>query len=333
MMEEQTKMDLIRQYIIEYSDIAKKFNKHFSKNELAKIIYDKHQDLFSSKETVRLYVRRALACNGEKYRTDKFVDFAERYSFIPDPIIELEDLKSFVVPVSIKKTLWLADTHGRFYDKVALETAINHGIKNNCDSVILLGDICDFYADSKFDKDPRISAIWEDMEWVQDVLELLQDTFGYVVAKEGNHDERREKHIMRLSQTMPELVDVNTFENFCSFDGCHVNFVKGYNRIIYGKLNGLHGHELYGGGILVARNRLLKTFDNTISAHSHISQFFSVKDINNNMYGSWTLGCMCNLNPRYNPMNRWTQGFAITEKDDTGTFEVDNKMIHNGKIF
>lgn len=327
------KTEIVKQHIIEYSEIAKRLNKHFSKKELSKIIFDKYTDVFKDVEDVRLYIRRELGCCGDNRRTQNKITFAEKYNFIPDPIVELEDLQPYVVPKSIKKTLWIADPHGRFYDKRAFETAINAGIKKNCDSVILLGDIGDFYADSKFDKDPRISSIWDDREWVQDILELLQDTFGYVVAKQGNHDERREKHLMRLSHSMKELIDINTFENYCSFDGCHVNFVKAYNKIIYGKLNGIHGHELQGSGILVARNRLLKTFDNVISAHSHISQFFTVKDINGNLYGSWLIGCTCNLNPRYNPMNQWMHGFATTEKDETGAFEVDNKMVHNGKIY
>jgi hypothetical protein len=111
-----------------------------------------------------------------------------------------------------------------------------------------------------------------------------------------------------------------------------VEIIEDYRHIVYGKANIIHGHEYQGGGgIHVAYNRLSKTMDNTISAHSHITQSDFRPDINGNLYGSWSIGCLCNLHPRYNPKNRWTQGFARIEKDESGEFEMLNRMIYNGK--
>jgi hypothetical protein len=47
------------------------------------------------------------------------------------------------------------------------------------------------------------------------------------------------------------------------------------------------------------------------------------KTITGKFYGSWAVGCLCNLYPQYNPSNNWNNGFAI----------VDNKMIIDGKIY
>lgn len=88
-----------------------------------------------------------------------------------------------------------------------------------------------------------------------------------------------------------------------------------------------------GGGIHVAYNRLNKTFDNTLSAHSHKSQGVIKQTINREVFGSWAVGCLCNLTPRYCAKNDWTNGFAIIRRDNSGDFEVENKVIFGEKLF
>ena len=64
----------------------------------------------------------------------------------------------------------------------------------------------DFYQYSKFSKDPlTIDKVMDEKEWGVDVLQILQDTFGKVFLKMGNHDIRREKFIKDrfLSLTFP----------------------------------------------------------------------------------------------------------------------------------
>ena len=99
-------------------------------------------------------------------------------------------------------------------------------------------------------------------------------------------------------------------------------------------MNIIHGHEYQGGGgIHVAYNRMNKAMDNVISGHSHVTQNSVKKSLSGKFYGSWTVGCLCSLSPRYNPQNNWNHGFAIIERDENGNFEVQNKMIVGGKIY
>lgn len=329
-----TKTELARTCIEKYIELALKHNKQFSKRHIATVLYNENPDVFKDVEDARSIIRNCLNAHGQKKKYKCAEDLARQFALIPEAIREVETTEPFVVPTGIKKTLWIADIHGRFYNRSALEVAVNTGIKEKCDSVIILGDFLDFYGFSKFDKNPLVSSIFEEQEWGQDILEMLQNIFGTVVLKEGNHDIRRQRYVERLSASMPELVGLCKYSDYLFFNGCHVNFVEDNRHIVYGKLNGIHGHEYYGGGgVHVAYNRLLKTFDNTISAHSHVGQSVIRKDINNNVFGSWSLSCMCDLAPRYSPKNNWTNGFAITSKDSTGDFEVDNKVIHGNKVF
>ena len=283
---------------------------------------------------MRHEIRRQTGANGNKKIVDGYL--AEQFALIPEALREVETTDPFVVPKVYNKTLWIADVHSLFYCRKSLEIAIDIGIKNNCNSIIILGDYMDFYGDSKFDKNPKLSIDFfeREQELGQDLLKMFQEIFGYVVLKEGNHDRRRENRIFHIASQKPELADYAKLSDFLFFDGCTVNFVEDYRHIIYGKLNGIHGHEYFGGGgIHIAHNRLLKAFDSIISAHSHRGESKIMTDINKQIFGSWALGCMCKLTPRYSPKNNWVNGFAITEMEDNGDFSVDNRAIYNNKTF
>lgn len=330
-----TKTELAKEIVEKYIDIALRNNKQFSKRYIATVLYNEHPEIFKDVEDARCVIRYAVGSAGNKNRKVKSTEeIARQFALIPEQIREVETTAPFVVPTSIKKCLMIADVHGRFYNRQALEIAINYGIKQGCDSVIIDGDWQDFYGHSKFDKNPSISIILEEKEWSDDMLELLQNTFGYVVHKSGNHDVRRERHIERLSATMPEMMEFSRLEDYLFFDGCTTHFVKDYQFIEFGKLNIIHGHEYYGsGGQHVAHNRFNKALDNILSAHSHKPQSVIRPNIKGEIYGSWALGCLCDLHPRYSPMNDWSNGFAVVEKDGLGDFNVDNRVIMGTKTF
>ena len=327
-----TKVEIAKQHLEKYIDIALRNSKQFSKRYLATVLYNEQPDVFNDVEDARQVIRYCLNASGRQYKNRE--ELSRQFSLIPEQIREVETTEPFKVPTSIRKSLFIADVHGRFYNRTALEIAINYAIKENCDSVIIDGDFLDQYQYSKFDKNPAVSVVFEEREWGQDMLELLQNTFGYVVFKAGNHDIRREKQIERLATTMPEMMEWSNLSDYLFFDGCHVQFVQDYRMIEYGKLNVIHGHEYWGsGGMHVANNRFNKALDNIISAHSHKPQSVIRPNIKGEIYGSWALGCLCALNPRYSPMNDWSNGFAIVEKEGSGDFNVDNRVIMGTKTF
>lgn len=329
-----TKTEIAKQYIEKYIEIALKNKSQFSKRFIATVMQAENSERFKDVEDARTFIRMATDTAGRKAKTPEKAELNKFFALIPAEIRDTTTTEPFIIPVSIKKTLWISDIHGRFYDRKALQIAIDYGIKSNCDSVVINGDFLDFYGDSKFDKNPSLVYLFEEQEWGQEVLQMLQKLFGYVVLKQGNHDVRRELHIQRLSATKPELMDMAKYSDYLFYDGCTVHFVEDYRHIVYGKLNAIHGHEYYGGGgIHVAHNRLHKAFDNVISGHSHVAQSKIKTSISGEVYGSWALGCLCDLHPRYASKNEWVHGFAITEKEPDGSFGVENKAIFNGKIF
>lgn len=325
------KTDLARAIVREYIELGIKHQRGYSKRFIATVLQSKYPDVFKDVEDARVYVRRVTGANGRKLKMDRQLE--EDFALLENPMVECE-LKPFTVPKQYKKALIINDVHSKFHDRRAIEVAVNHGAKRDCDIVIINGDLFDFYQFSRFDKNNRIRAeFYSEREWVQDFLLLLQKTFGKVVFKKGNHDTRREKLIQKLSADVPEMQGLEDLSDYIMFDGSTVEVVEDYDIIEFGKLNLIHGHEYQGGGIHVAYNRLNKAMDNVISGHSHVTQSSMKKTVTGKFYGSWAVGCLCSLSPRYNPQNNWNHGFAIVERDSTGDFVVDNRRIIDGRIF
>ena len=327
------KKELAREIVREYIEISKRTGKTYGKRFIATVLYSKYPDKFNDVEDARYSVRYVTGAIGRR-KVKKDEQLAEDFALLEESVSEC-NIEPFIIPNQYKKPLIINDIHSRFHDRKALEVALNYGLKRGYDSVIINGDLLDFYQYSRFDKNPNIlQYFYSEREWAQDFLLLLQKNFGKVFYKKGNHDIRRELHIQRRLADVPEVQGLESIENYVFFDNSTVEIIEDYNIIQFGKLNVLHGHEYQGGGgIHVAYNRMAKAMDNIISAHSHITQSSMKKSITGDFYGSWTVGCLCSLSPRYNPQNNWNLGFATAERDDIGEFEVDNKMIIGGKVF
>ena len=328
-----TKSDIAREIVQRYIDLGIKHNTSYSKRFIATVLQSEHPDIFKDVENARGIIRTVTGANGtKKYKPNE--QLTRDFALLEQPIVECE-IKPYVVGTQYKKALIINDIHSRFYDRKATEVAINNAAKNGCTIVIINGDLLDFYQFSRFDKNPNIMRyFYSEREWVQDFLLLLQNTFGKVVYKKGNHDIRRELLQQRKAADIPEIQGLENIADYVFFDNSTVDVVEDYNVVEFGRLNIIHGHEYQGGGgIHVAYNRMNKAMDNVISGHSHVTQNSVKKSLSGKFYGSWTVGCLCSLSPRYCVQNNWNNGFAIIERDENGNFEVQNKMIVGGKIF
>jgi metallophosphoesterase superfamily enzyme len=328
------KSEIAAEYIKKYIELSKQNGYPYSKRYIATQLFNEHPE-FGSVELARSIIRTITNCHGtQNRRINNKYGVADQFRMLEGQFNELV-VEPFIMPEKYKNTLVIADLHSRFCNMDVLKMTIEYAIKRKCDSVIIDGDFMDFYSFSRFDKNPLVmEQFMSEKEWGIGVLELLQDIFKYVVLKKGNHDKRREEYVLRANKDIPEGIEASKYENYLSFEGSKVVFVEDYNRIICGKANIIHGHEFQSGaGIHIAYTRLNKAMDNVISAHSHKSQTFIRKDINGSVFGSYAIGCMCDLHPRYNPMNDWTNGFGIITQENDGLFEFENKIIHGKNIF
>jgi predicted phosphodiesterase len=310
---------------------------------LARIIYKANPDVFKDVENVRTLIRNYTGQKGldrrQKYSDGEFVDkprdqnYANEYKAMMPQSAAIE-WEPFHIQKGSHKVLILSDIHAPYHDVKALELAIDYGLKKGADTVLLNGDVMDFHTISRFMTDPRARSLADELECGRQILAMLRCAFPgrAIYYKEGNHDERLQNYLILKA---PELLGVMqyTLADLLKFGDNRIEHINDKRVVMVGKLPVLHGHEVFGGAsVNPARTLYLRAKSSALQGHNHRTSEHTEKDIHGEMSTTWSTGCLCELNPRFMPINNWNHGFAFVEVESDGNYEVQNKRIYNGKI-
>jgi predicted phosphodiesterase len=332
---EQTKTDLIRQFIIE--------NNYYTQPTrfISKLILKQNPEIFGEYndkniDVVRTLVRRIRHSNGNFFN-EKDDLFAQRFHGWMEP--EVNDYAPFIIPENIKVLGILNDIHHPYADKNNLKAAIDWLKVDGVDAILLNGDIIDCYKGSYFVKDRRNRSLFEEFNILREFIDELNSTFKCpIYYKLGNHEERIENMVLK---EVPELLEFLTFEG-CLKDGGKFDFDEYQLTLIKDKrivkftdnLSILHGHE-YGMGFTnpvgVARWLYMKAKTNALCGDKHKSDSFSAKTIDKKTIKTWAIGCLCDMSPKYRPLNDWQAGFARVKREGE-FFRVQDLIIENGRV-
>lgn len=135
----------------------------------------------------------------------------------------------------------------------------------------------------------------------------------------------------------PELYHQNKLNKLLMLEDMKIDYVEDYRYMKFGNLNIAHGHHIVKGifaPVNPARGAYTKTNTSTLISHVHRTSEHIETDMNGKVIGCYSIGCMTDITPDYNPqVSKHNQGFAIVTKDPiTNDFEVNNKKIINNKI-
>jgi len=244
--------------------------------------------------------------------------FKDGFRELPDKPQQLKD---------INRALIISDTHFRFHDKRAIEVALNHGKKVKCDTIIMLGDMVDFYGVSFHDKNPEYSIIQKERDTFVEFLKFIREKFQGVriIFLQGNHEFRLDRYHWRH----PALAGIPELEcyNFLKLVDHGVEYYKNGTVLKLGGLHLIHGNELgMKGGINIAQTMLLRAMDSVLFGNFHKRQVRDKTSISRSEYVVHAIGCLCSLHPQYFPENDWQLGFADVEIDGK-KFLVNNHRI------
>jgi hypothetical protein len=203
--------------------------------------------------------------------------------------------------------------------------------------LLLNGDIADFYAISRYMKDPKQRDFKGELEAVRDFLAYLRQEFPDIpiVYKTGNHEERWQhwlwQHAAEISDD-PRM----SLTAWLGFTENNIELVEDKRPVLLGKLPVLHGHELPSGmaaPVNVARGAFIKTLSTVMVGHSHRTSNHAESDMWHKETGCWSTGCLCDLRPEYARINRWNWGFAMVAIHKGGAFDVHNyRVMHDGTV-
>lgn len=241
-------------------------------------------------------------------------------------------------PFQIEEGLWLhlCDLHIPYHDIFAIEAAIEMGCKRKVDGVFLNGDALDSHELSRFDKDPNKPRYVKEIEaWFQ-FAEYLRYKFpkAQIVYKIGNHEERLDSYLMQRAPALLGLEEVQ-LSKIMKLENYGIEFVGDKRVVRFGKLNAIHGHE-YKPNIMApvnpARGLFLRTKGLAACGHFHQTSEHHEPTITGKPQGCWSVGCLCQLNPQYMPLNKWNHGFALIDNLGYGNFHIENYRVMDGEV-
>ena len=266
----------------------------------------------------------------------------------PNPIIESFDFSevnnfgieeslgkeytSLRITESFKKVGVLSDIHVPYHSMSAIICAIKHLREEQIDCLILNGDIMDFYAISRHEKEKDLRDFPREIEMGRNFLQKIRDLFPLIPIyyKMGNHENRWQRYLNEQAEEFAQLHEMQ-FEQFFRLDKLAMTYVPDWQGIELADLLILHGHELMAGGINPSQSTFNKTFCNTLIGHVHRTTSTIKKNGFKEFFHTYSTGCLTQLSPKYYPFAQHTNGFAIV-KIENGKTKVSNIMIKDGKI-
>ena len=231
----------------------------------------------------------------------------------------------------------LSDVHVPYHSEVAVAAAVGHLKEENLSGLLLNGDIADFYAISRYMKDPAKRDFKGELESVRGFLGWLRQEFPAIpiVYKTGNHEDRWQHW---LFQHAAEISDDRrmSLTAWLDLDKLDIELVEDQRPVMLGKLPVLHGHELPKGmaaPVNVARGAWMRTLSTCLVGHSHRTSNHAESDMWHHETACWSTGCLCDLRPDYAVINRWNHGFAVCTVHDRGAFDVHNyRVMQDGTV-
>jgi len=308
-------------------DALRRFH-HLPNLTIAKYIITKHPEAFEGNiEKVRSRIRYYRGANGKDHRGHLKTD-----EFMPtSPIKMPQTWRKIRTPYHLDPGLWLvlSDIHVPFHEPKPLEQAIKYGQAENVDGIFLNGDIQDcasisFWPTAKRDFDAEVELSIDFFDWLRSEFPKVK-----IVYKPGNHEYRLPRYFIKNAPEMAES-PISAMEVTMGFEDREIEFLDYFQLVYAGLLPIIHGHEVQHISRTVnpARGLFLRSKTFSACSHCHSTSEHPEKTIEGKLLTTWSFGCLCDLQPEYNPFgNQWNWGFALINVEKDGDFEVTNKRI------
>lgn len=231
----------------------------------------------------------------------------------------------------------LSDIHIPFHDETALQAAVDYCRDRSPDVLLVNGDYGDYFAISRFQKNPKHRDLKGELTAQREGLAWLRAEFpkSRIILKKGNHYERWDHWMW---QHYPEISDEPEMqlETWLRCKDYGVEVIGDQRPILAGDLPIFHGHELPKGmtnPVNMARGAFLRTCHTVLVGHGHRSSSHTEPDLWHREVSVWSTGCLCGMNPEYARINKWNHGFAFVEVAKNREFNVENlRVTKDGKV-
>jgi predicted phosphodiesterase len=248
-----------------------------------------------------------------------------------------EKREPFILPLGCNNILLISDLHIPYHNIEAISLAMDYGIEKKVNTIFINGDLIDCATVSKFEPDLKKRSLKEEFDLTKDFLRQLRFYFpdAEIYWLKGNHCIRWEKFLM---SKVHQIWDDPYFhlEERLRLNEERIKILDDATLVKAGKLAITHGHHIFKGifsPVSPARGAYMKAKQSVIVGHLHRPSYHPETDMEGNIVAAWSLGCLCELKPKYSPLISNSQhGFAHVVIEESGDFTVYNKTIINGKV-
>lgn len=331
--------------MIKKGQLVKNYLKRFPNTpslSIAKKLYSENNEIFKDVEDVRSIIRyyRGVKGNSSRKNIKEKKHFIKPYTFENAYNIPKSDAtkpKVFTLPREHNNILCISDVHIPYHDIKAISQAIKYGIENKINTIVINGDLLDFFMISRFTNVERKRSVSDELGIAREFLDVLNKTFPNVPIYFllGNHDNRLETY---LATKAPEILDMEEFRlsTLLEAEKHNMKVFTDTTLLKAGKLTITHGHLLLRGmfaPVNPARGSFLKAKASVLVGHTHKVSTHSETTINGKIITCYSTGCLSELNPSYSPFaNNYSHGFAHIIVGDGGHYKVKNLQLIDGEI-
>ena len=306
--------------------------KHLPNRTIARYILHHYGVMFDGDlEKIRSAIRYQVGQNGEdsKKRIGGKVIAKERCTIPPTWRIQRQ---VHTLPAG----LWfiMPDTHVPFHEPKPIEAAVKYAQEQGVAGILFNGDLQDCAAVSFWPSTSK-RDFDKETETMLDFLDFIEKEFPNrpKVWKPGNHEYRLPRY---YGAKAPELIGMPlmAFDVVLGLEYRNIEMLQYKQIVMAGKLPILHGDEYkISTAVNPARGLFLKAQSWAACAHFHRTSEHTERRIDGTLLTTWSMGCLCDLSPDYNPYGAWNWGFMLVNVEKDGNFEVENRRIlPNGKV-
>jgi hypothetical protein len=318
--------ELVKSYLKKFPSI--------SSNKLATMLITEYPADFKSHDTARALIRYYRGSIGDRQRSKLTPE-----TYMPKISVPSSD-ETDLLPYELDQNRWpiiaAGDVHIPYHSQDALEIMLEQAYNIGAKTLLMSGDWIDMYQVSRWQRDPRLRNVKDELTMFNQVLDMIQKEMPSmkIIFKVGNHEARFDNYLMANA---PELYDMNEMhlENILKLRERNVDLVKDKRIMKFGHLYIIHGHEYVfsiSNPVNPARGLYNRAKKSTICFHHHQTSEHTEPSINGDIVTCWSSGCLCGLKPDYMPLNKWNHGFIEIDGGEDGEFLVRNRRIVNYKI-
>ena len=298
---------------------------------LARKLFHEHPAVYRSVEHARRSLRYYRGESGKGDRHCRSRDHRKRFALPASDATRYQPYRMTEQGTG----LVIGDLHIPYHDRKALDTILGYAIDRKASAFcLLLGDTLDAYQLSRYCRDPRRRRFRDELVAANALLDVLCAEFKTVIWKDGNHDQRYEHYLMEHASEICDLDEIQLHQ-LLRLEARGIPYVDPYSTIHAGHLTLLHGHEYRGGvysPVNPARGLYLRAKACSMCAHNHQTSNHTDPDIRQVVTSCWSIGCVCDVHPKYMPLNRWNLGFALLSLDGR-QFDVENHKLISGHVY